>query len=456
IRTITRTRTCTNPPPSNGGLDCQGSNTETVSEACNDGGCPVNGNWSEWVETSTACSVSCGRGSRTITRTRTCTNPSPSNGGLDCQGSNTETVSEACNDGGCPVPGDLCDGCVYNNGIGYMPYPLDCSKYVQCLENNYYIMPCSPGTLWDQTLLSCQLASSVSCGSSFPAPTTVGSMCRCDTVDVSVPETTTTTTTTTTAAAPPPTSKCREVAGNKARYDELVSGHGWVNRLCPPGTEFRLPCDCVLAKVTVAPVVPTTPVPANPVCQPEVYLPCDNDLEDHSGNHIHIQNEGVNITDGVAVFTRDSGLRILRFSNVDFGSTLVISFLLRRGGQSKRAQAIVSNADCGRQGSIYITQTSSTVQFIVLNKYTQKCNITLPYQFVAGPRGRSMTACSLTVDGGNMTATVGAKTRTISCPGDIARSQCAMQVGRGTGYDDFTGELDEFTVSMCRSDIVLT
>ena len=57
---------------------------------------PVDGGWSEpeWSE----CSATCGGG--TQTRTRTCTNPAPAHGGLDCQGESTET--QDCNTLPCP------------------------------------------------------------------------------------------------------------------------------------------------------------------------------------------------------------------------------------------------------------------------------------------------------------------------------------------------------------------
>ena len=86
----TRTRTCTNPMPANGGADCVGE----ASEACNTQACPlpVDGGWSEF----SACSVTCGGG----TRTRTCTNPVPANGGADCVG----PATEACNTDPCPEP----------------------------------------------------------------------------------------------------------------------------------------------------------------------------------------------------------------------------------------------------------------------------------------------------------------------------------------------------------------
>ena len=57
---------------------------------------PVNGSWSNWSSFG-ACSKNCGRGVKT--RTRTCTNPPPSNGGVPCQGlgeDHIECVEKVC------------------------------------------------------------------------------------------------------------------------------------------------------------------------------------------------------------------------------------------------------------------------------------------------------------------------------------------------------------------------
>jgi hypothetical protein len=93
---LSQTRTCTNPAPANGGATCLGASQQTV--ACNTAPCPVDGNWSGWVN-STACTVTCGGGS--LTQTRTCTNPAPANGGLSCPGNSEQTVS--CNTQACPL-----------------------------------------------------------------------------------------------------------------------------------------------------------------------------------------------------------------------------------------------------------------------------------------------------------------------------------------------------------------
>jgi hypothetical protein len=77
---------------------------------------PVNGGWIDGP-----CSATCGGG----TQTRTCTNPAPANGGLNCQLTNgtygtTETLS--CNTQACPTLRLCRAGVIYfkGNGTGSM------------------------------------------------------------------------------------------------------------------------------------------------------------------------------------------------------------------------------------------------------------------------------------------------------------------------------------------------
>uniref|UniRef100_A0A3Q2VHW2 Spondin-like TSP1 domain-containing protein n=1 Tax=Haplochromis burtoni TaxID=8153 RepID=A0A3Q2VHW2_HAPBU len=71
------------------------------SRACFPQACPVNGHWSEWTEWS-ECDARCGGGVRQ--RNRTCSAPPPKNGGRDCEGMTSEE-QEPCNTEHCPVPG---------------------------------------------------------------------------------------------------------------------------------------------------------------------------------------------------------------------------------------------------------------------------------------------------------------------------------------------------------------
>src|SRR3989344_5458144 len=104
--TQTSIRTCTNPSPANGGTECMrldGSLTnssnrnESKTQPCSTVACPVDGGWSTWGGCSvTAC------GSKGI-QTRTCTNPSPANGGKDCSSLDGGNSSKICSTPACPL-----------------------------------------------------------------------------------------------------------------------------------------------------------------------------------------------------------------------------------------------------------------------------------------------------------------------------------------------------------------
>ncbi|XP_052813619.1 hemicentin-1-like isoform X2 [Mya arenaria] len=81
----TRTRTCTDPAPANGGLNCTGADKQ--NRDCMLDKCPVHGGWSDWSSWG-ACSATCDVGLER--RDRTCTNPKPDLFGDHCFGDNHE------------------------------------------------------------------------------------------------------------------------------------------------------------------------------------------------------------------------------------------------------------------------------------------------------------------------------------------------------------------------------
>ncbi|XP_023213276.1 hemicentin-1-like isoform X2 [Centruroides sculpturatus] len=85
-----RKRMCDSPAPNNGGRYCLGLSQQT--DYCNNNHCPIHGGWSTWSSWG-ECSATCSGGQRKSFRT--CTNPTPSQGGRPCVGPSYKT--EFCN-----------------------------------------------------------------------------------------------------------------------------------------------------------------------------------------------------------------------------------------------------------------------------------------------------------------------------------------------------------------------
>eukprot|EP00117_Sycon_ciliatum_P035800 scpid84209/ scgid27064/ Hemicentin-1; Fibulin-6 len=90
-----RHRTCTNPTPSYGGAQCTGDSVELMTCSC-----PVDGGWSTWMAQG-ACSVSCGGGQQI--HVRSCTKPTPAHGGTQCTGIHIRNIT--CKKNPCPING---------------------------------------------------------------------------------------------------------------------------------------------------------------------------------------------------------------------------------------------------------------------------------------------------------------------------------------------------------------
>ncbi|XP_038613568.1 hemicentin-1 [Tachyglossus aculeatus] len=121
----TRTRSCSNPPAQHNGRPCEGSAVEIIK--CNSRPCPVSGGWSAWLPWG-SCSESCGKG--TQARMRLCNNPPPSFDGPFCDGPDTQM--QVCNERHCPVTGAWASwsswsACTVSCGEGSRRRTRDCS-----------------------------------------------------------------------------------------------------------------------------------------------------------------------------------------------------------------------------------------------------------------------------------------------------------------------------------------
>ena len=61
----------------------------------------------------------------------------------------------------------LCDGCLIDQGVGFNPYPGDCTKFVQCWKQGDTIMSlvrsCPFGQFWDADAITCRPSFLVLC-----------------------------------------------------------------------------------------------------------------------------------------------------------------------------------------------------------------------------------------------------------------------------------------------------
>ncbi|CAB4006795.1 Hypothetical predicted protein, partial [Paramuricea clavata] len=142
-----RHRKCSNPPLTPGGLNCTGSSTE--AEVCNTHHCPVDGNFTEWSPW-TNCTLSC-RDSEllkngTRERNRSCTNPKPQHGGLDCGGENF--TRESCNEHMCPIDGRLTPWSKYS----FCSKPCNHGKAVRTRSCT------NPLPIWNESAITCVIS----------------------------------------------------------------------------------------------------------------------------------------------------------------------------------------------------------------------------------------------------------------------------------------------------------
>ncbi|XP_050408812.1 protein PIF [Patella vulgata] len=365
----------------------------------------------------------------------------------------------------------LCGGCKMSNGIGYNNHPTDCQKYIQCdfsTEGSVKAneMQCPLGLFWDQNGLTCNYPGIVSCvndpcknvGTLFYKISTNCRMyhscekrltapaCCAPNYSFSVvnnqcePDARCTELCPGEEAEDEPTCNKRSIVGKLSSYEENIPGRGWTERSCAPYTGYRhADCECTIDLVVAG------AIPVQPACTPIVRLTFDDgQVRDVSGKYNWVQNIAVNVNDGSGYFGVASGLRLPRFSNAPLGPKFMIKMRYRTDGAVTNRQALVTNRDCGKPGSLAILLDQTTTTF---RMRTEDGNTTdIPITVASQSEWRDIT---YRFDNDVFSGEVDGNTLQKTNIGMIGKSECALQIGRGNTYSNFKGYIDYFEVYNC-------
>ncbi|KAK6191895.1 hypothetical protein SNE40_003474 [Patella caerulea] len=303
-------------------------------------------------------------------------------------------------DGANPVdPEGLCDNCTMLNGVGYRPHRDSCQKFIQCIFNQDVLIKalpkdCAPRLFWDQDKLTCNYPEEVECtkgpcygkgDGDYGHPDNCREYYECvggisslkccpkgSSFDTSTQECRQNSGCTDPCKwGEPESGDCsrRSVDGDKRMYEQMMGDKmEWFKMPCAVGTLFNA-AECKCSDLDEE-YVPPTSKPQTRDCSPVIQLTFDVDTSDQSGNNNYVQNEGVIVEDGAAYFDGNSALRIPRFSNVDFGTTLKIQLKYKLDGAPTEAQAIITNGDCGATSSVFIVADNANTQFGLVSNGT--------------------------------------------------------------------------------------
>ncbi|KAK3103893.1 hypothetical protein FSP39_022714 [Pinctada imbricata] len=155
---------------------------------------------------------------------------------------------------------------------------------------------------------------------------------------------------------------------------------------------------------------------------------------------VYVVNNNVTFGQGVAKFDGTSRLRVPQLSNVDYGEAVVLKIKFRETRDtSNKAQAIISNGDCGNNASILVAKDAEKITFgaeTVGGEYTQ---VEIPK-----PKTEWKTV-KYAYNDGRLQGTVNGHSKSAWIPsgGRIQARPCALQIGHGEGLGDFQGDIED-------------
>ncbi|XP_059161944.1 protein PIF-like [Physella acuta] len=366
-----------------------------------------------------------------------------------------------------PYIPEVCEDSEFVNGVGYKSHWSDCTKFIQCSFQpdgsvDVFIKSCGHGTFWDQKSLTCNHANSTDCPydkckmdgfDRYPSSISCRGYWVCENGH------------STGYCCPPqhvydPVFGCvaddqcldecgdrvqpdncdkRAVPGRPLMFEQKLDGQGWVLLPCASGTAFnRQACQCLESLQ-----LNDTDIH----CEPELYLPFNGDIKDESGNNNFLQVDGVQVVDGAGYFDGKSLIRVPRFSNMEYGDTLIIKLRYKEEGSGSgpgQHQALIANGDCNKPSSLYIVTGQGQVNMGLQTQVGENVSVSIP------STSTGWKEAILTVENSNLLGSLNGVSFQTLFTGDIKTSKCALQIGRGTEFKHFSGYMDDILVYFCK------
>ncbi|KAK6192403.1 hypothetical protein SNE40_003875 [Patella caerulea] len=227
---------------------------------------------------------------------------------------------------------------------------------------------------------------------------------------------------------------------NVCVFGQMVHGQQ-ITQNCPVGLRFdKTTCGCTIRSPTCAPAPPT--------CQPMV----DIDFETAEPGEYDNFGAVIDTAAGTAYFNGSTSIRILRLSNVDFRKNLAIKVSYRvdysTPTQRTEEEAVVTNGDCGKLSTIEITRTGDDTNLRATTFDAASTRTTTELVIDTQEDWRDVKLFFDKAEA-KLFGEVNGDTEEGGFVGPIIRSQCAFQLGRGEGINNFRGWIRYIIVTEC-------
>ncbi|XP_071179975.1 uncharacterized protein [Mytilus edulis] len=381
---------------------------------------------------------------------------------LDRPGVNPDRVEEE----------HLCYGSQYVDGVGYNADPKSCNEFVQCFYEGGQIKVertrCPFRMFWDQRLLLCRPATSMSCWRDPCFDFTVRSYdhkgncrahwtCRnglsqakcCPTgfafseeKQECVPEPGCTDwcedSGDLTFTSPFASCRMSPFETNERFYFEEIPGLGMMTRSCPRGSQYN-PGLCTCDRSDDV---------RRESCRPELILDFHDGFNDKSGNNLAVTPENVHIESGAARFDGSGKIRLWRFSGVSYGSQFTVTMKYKENPHSRTTEPMHLLSNCfnpevmrpsidiaisPNKGAMFLATTDKAGEKMAILKYNSTEWKTLSFVY----------------DGKFLTGSINGMTSRVPLRGVIEERPSALILGACDYFGGFDGLMDDVKLYLC-------